>query len=115
MIHCRFIGRYGKANPGEHQNALLGERVGTQTRMWEHVVVSGKPFEDTKEIEVAIRLNSQGLTMWIDEVRPLYWPTLQGSVPLVAGRFEQQLFLVDCASRDAGVAHAAHAHASSVR
>ncbi len=91
QVHC--IAR--QVNAGEHQGAVLVERVGTQTRMWEHVVVTAAPFADTTDLEVAIRLVGPGLTAWVDEIRPLYWPVLQGSVPLAANRYEQQLFLVD--------------------
>ncbi len=84
-----------QSNAGEHHSALLIERAGTRAGAWEHVVVQGKPFEDTTEIEAAVRLAGPGSTVWLDEVRPLYWPTVQGSAPLVTGRFEQQLFIAD--------------------
>ncbi|HSW44890.1 MAG TPA: hypothetical protein VLM89_04910 [Phycisphaerae bacterium] len=84
-----------QCNPGEHQNAVIDDRVATQTRMWERLIVAGKPFDDTTEIEIAVRLEGADATAWVDEIQPLHWPTTAGLSPLAADHFEQQLFLVD--------------------
>jgi alpha-L-arabinofuranosidase len=84
-----------QTNPGEHQNAVIDDRVATQTRMWERLIVAGKPFDDTTEIEIAIRLTGEKLTACLDEFQPIHWTTTSGLRPLVADHFEQQLFLVD--------------------
>jgi len=84
-----------QTNPGEHQNAVIDDRIATQTRTWERLIIAGKPFDDTTEIEIAIRLTGEKLTASIDEIQPIHWTTTSGLRPLVADHYEQQLFLVD--------------------
>ena len=84
-----------QANAGEHKGAVIDDRVATQTRTWERLIVAGKPFDDTTELEVAVRLEGEKATAWVDELQPLHWPTTSGGIPLAADHYEQQLFLVD--------------------
>jgi hypothetical protein len=58
-------------------------------------VLTGKPFEDTADLELIIRLVGAGMTAFVDEVQLIHWPTMSNVMPLAADTFEQQLFLVD--------------------
>ncbi|GMU23994.1 MAG: hypothetical protein AMXMBFR13_40710 [Phycisphaerae bacterium] len=84
-----------QANEGPDQGAILGQTVATQTNMWERLVFSGAPKAGTTEYELVIRLKGKKIRAWVDEVQFIRWETLQGSMPLVADRFEQQLHNVD--------------------
>lgn len=84
-----------QVNDGPNMDAVLGERVATQTDMWERQIVMAVPSEDTREIELILRLEGENAVAWLDEVQIIHWPTFSGVAPLVATRFEQQLFIVD--------------------
>jgi len=84
-----------QANDGPNKGAVLGERVATQTNMWERQIDMAVPQEDTREIELGLRIEGPGAAAWLDEVQIIHWPTFSGVAPLVATRFEQQLFIVD--------------------
>ena len=88
-------GTVRQANAGEHKGAVIDDCVATQTRMWERLIVAGKPFDDTTQLEVAVRLDGEKAAAWVDELQPLHWPTTSGLIPLAADHYEQQLFLVD--------------------
>ncbi|HPP26349.1 MAG TPA: hypothetical protein PLV57_07510 [Phycisphaerae bacterium] len=84
-----------QANDGPSRGAELGRLSPNQINMWQRVQATGKPKEDTTEVEIVLQVTGENVTAWFDEVQPLHWATFSGVAPLVATRFEQQLFLVD--------------------
>lgn len=84
-----------QANDGEHKGAELGRISPNQTNMWQRLIASGPPKKDTTEVEIVLQVEGENATAFFDEVQPTHWVTFRGVAPLVANRFEQQLFLVD--------------------
>lgn len=84
-----------QANEGPSQGKVLDERIATQTSTWERLCVGQPPFEDTRAVELIIRLEGPNAVADIDEVVPIHWTAFSDSIPPAAERFEQQLFAVD--------------------
>ncbi|MBI4581875.1 MAG: hypothetical protein HY718_19415, partial [Planctomycetes bacterium] len=74
---------------------ILGTTAATRTHAWERIIASGPPKEDTTDIELVLRVEGENAVASFDEVQLIHWPTFSGIAPLVATRFEQQLFIVD--------------------
>ncbi|UCD28265.1 MAG: hypothetical protein JSV03_14445, partial [Planctomycetota bacterium] len=90
-------GMLRQVNSGPNQGVVLNDRVATQTNMWERVVLTFYPPEDTTQLELIIRLEGENFSANIDEITPIRWPlsTSGGYMPFAANKFEQQLFIVD--------------------
>lgn len=84
-----------QANDGPNKGAVLGRNAPHQVNMWERILANGAPKEDTKQVEIVLRVEGEGAAAMFDEVQPAHWATFSGVAPLVATRFEQQLFIVD--------------------
>jgi alpha-L-arabinofuranosidase len=77
------------------KGAVLGVARPTRAGTWERLVASGPPRPETAAIEVALQVTGPDVEACFDEVQPVHWATFSGVAPMVADRFEQQLFLVD--------------------
>ncbi len=84
-----------QANDGPSKGAVLGRISPNQTNTWERVLANGAPKADTTDVEIILKVEGENAAAAFDEVEPVQWATFSGVAPLVATRFEQQLFMVD--------------------
>lgn len=81
-------------NDGEHAGQAIGEYGPCRKGSWERVMVGGKLFDDTKEVQLTISVTGPA-SVDVDEAKLYYSTEDRGQVALSATTYEQELLCVD--------------------
>lgn len=85
---------FRQANDGDHKGETLGGWGSKVADSWERVVASAQMREDTKQVELVLRVETPA-TVYLDEAMLYYTNEERGQCPISAAVYEQVLFCVD--------------------